>query len=198
MICLSSSALIRRESLRPAAMAVRCLAVAAISYNVSRTPSLFPRRLTSTTAPIVPATRVDDPISPYTRTAYCGHLSLAQHANQTVALTGWIESIRKLSPELTFLVLRDGTGKVQLVMRNRPDLVKLVDAQASLESIVAVKGKLVPRPDPSLGVAMAAAGETTAMQEVAVESVEVVNRAAKLPVHLFGPPDTLVRIFFLT
>ncbi|ORZ33422.1 tRNA synthetases class II-domain-containing protein [Catenaria anguillulae PL171] len=178
MICLHLLVpVIRHQSVRPlraAAASARHLRFAAVPRPNEQDAALFGN------SHIVPATPVDDPVSPYTRTTFCGHVSLSQHSGKAIALTGWVESIRKLSPELTFIVLRDGTGKVQLVLRNRPDLVKQFDSQASLESVVAVKGKVVPRP----------AGDKQT-QELEVDSVEVVNRAAKLPVHLFGPPDSL-------
>lgn len=79
------------------------------------------------------------------RTCYCGQIS-NQHINQEVILMGWVHRRRDLGG-LVFIDLRDREGIVQVVFN--PEINAAAhEKSASLRSeyVVAVRGKVVPRP----------------------------------------------------
>lgn len=79
------------------------------------------------------------------RTCYCGQIS-NQHINQEVILMGWVHRRRDLGG-LVFIDLRDREGIVQVVFN--PEINAAAhEKSASLRSeyVIAVRGKVVPRP----------------------------------------------------
>lgn len=65
---------------------------------------------------------------------------LAKHAGQSVTLAGWVHRVRELA-NVAFLILRDRSGLVQIVLRDptlRPQLEGLVE-----QSVVEVTGMVV-------------------------------------------------------
>jgi aspartyl-tRNA synthetase len=93
-------------------------------------------------------------------------------AGKEVLLKGWIYEIRLLA-KLGFVLLRDKTGIVQCVVQGK-ELTKLSDL--SLESAVEIKGKTKE----AKVKAEFARGDV----EVDVESLEVISKAEKLPIHV--------------
>ncbi|CAG8542223.1 16890_t:CDS:10 [Rhizophagus irregularis] len=84
------------------------------------------------------------------RTHTCGDLR-SSHVNQRVVLSGWAQRIRKLSPELIFLPIRDSYGTTQLVYRS-PSLADYTNlilqeklSQLSTESVICVEGVVIQR-----------------------------------------------------
>ncbi len=93
-------------------------------------------------------------------------------AGKEVLLKGWVYEIRLLA-KLGFVLLRDKTGIVQCVVQGK-ELEKLSDL--SLESAVEIKGKTKS--------AKVKAEFARSDVEVDVESLEVISKAEKLPIHV--------------
>jgi len=93
-------------------------------------------------------------------------------AGKEVLLKGWVYEIRVLA-KLGFVLLRDKTGIVQCVVQGK-ELEKLSDL--SLESAVEIKGKTK--------AAKVKAEFSRDDVEVDVESLEVISKAEKLPIHV--------------
>lgn len=89
-----------------------------------------------------------------------------------VLLKGWVYEIRVLA-KLGFILLRDKTGIVQCVIQGK-ELEKLSDL--SLESAVEIKGKTKE--------AKVKAEFARNDVEVDVESLEIISKAEKLPIHV--------------
>jgi aspartyl-tRNA synthetase len=93
-------------------------------------------------------------------------------SGKEVLLKGWVYEIRLLA-KLGFVLLRDKTGIVQCVVQGK-ELGKLSDL--SLESAVEIKGKTK--------AAKVKAEFARDDVEVDVESLEVISKAEKLPIHV--------------
>jgi len=87
-----------------------------------------------------------------------------------VLLKGWVHEIRNLS-NMTFLLLRDFSGLVQCVVKDK----KLVDG-LSLESVVEISGKVKK--------AIVKAEFARKDVEVEVSSLKILNKAEELPIHV--------------
>ncbi|GBC10059.1 hypothetical protein RclHR1_09300006 [Rhizophagus clarus] len=120
------------------------------------------------------------------RTHTCGDLRL-NHVNRRVVLSGWAQRIRKLSPELIFLPIRDSYGTTQLVYRSS----KLADdtslvlrnelSQLSTESVICVEGVVIQRSQDTINKNM-----LTGEIEVEIDKLYCLNPAYTLP---FLPSD---------
>ncbi|HBG00126.1 MAG TPA: aspartate--tRNA(Asn) ligase, partial [Firmicutes bacterium] len=105
---------------------------------------------------------------------------LANHLEQEVRVKGWIYRIRRLS-QVTFLILRDRTGTIQVVVD--PDVIK--DTQVSTESVVDIQGFVTPEPRSRAGY------------ELVASQIEVLSLAENLPININGeelniPLDTVL------
>lgn len=97
-------------------------------------------------------------------------IELAQHVGRAVLLTGWVHHRRVLS-HVTFLVLRDGWGKCQVIPADASVL-----ADITPESVVEVVGHAVAEPRAPGGV------------EVREAAIRVIAEAeSRLPLDLFRP-----------
>jgi nondiscriminating aspartyl-tRNA synthetase len=92
--------------------------------------------------------------------------------SQKILVQGWIYEIRELS-KLAFLLVRDSTGIVQCVVK--PDVMKDF-SELTLESAVEIKGKTKS--------AKVKADFTREDLEVEVESINIISKAEKLPIHV--------------
>jgi len=70
-------------------------------------------------------------------------VELPTHVGEQVTIAGWIHSIRRLA-KVTFVVVRDGWGTVQIVVAN-PDRLAPLDG-LELETVVEVTGTVVAEP----------------------------------------------------
>jgi len=109
------------------------------------------------------------------RTHRCCDIDTAR-VGETVRLAGWAAKIRDMGG-VTFIDLRDRYGTVQLVFEDgdlpaRSGLVKL-------ESVIAVGGRVRPRPEGMVNATMA-----TGAVEVAASQLEVLNPCKPLPFQL--------------
>src|SRR3990167_5262340 len=106
------------------------------------------------------------------RTHHCNELRPA-HVGQTVTLSGWVHSRRDLGG-LIFIDIRDREGRTQTVF-DPSDLPREVfERAASLrsESVVAVNGKVRPRPAGTINPKIAS-GEV----EVMASDLQVLNES---------------------
>ncbi len=98
---------------------------------------------------------------------------LPAHAGKRVRLAGWLHRLRRLS-EVTFLILRDGSGLAQVVVHDPALDARLAELNA--ESVLAVEG---------LAVAMPQAPGGVELHEPAVELIA--PSVAPPPFDLFRP-----------
>lgn len=89
---------------------------------------------------------------------------------EQVLIKGWVERIRELST-VTFLIVRDRTGRVQVTADPR----LLAQLRIATESVVAVCGTVAPEPRAKAGY------------ELVAESIDVLAGAANLPININGP-----------
>src|SRR6185312_2344 len=92
---------------------------------------------------------------------------------QPVRLAGWVHRIRRLS-NVTFLILRDGSGMAQIVVEERSIRQALLDLEH--ESVIEVGG---------MAVAVAQAPNGVEVHRPIIELTA--SAAAPLPVDLFRP-----------
>ena len=64
------------------------------------------------------------------------------HVGERVSIAGWLQSLRRLGG-VSFLVIRDGWGIVQVVAETEAELGPLQDGASGVESIVTVEGVVV-------------------------------------------------------
>src|SRR3990167_2346857 len=91
---------------------------------------------------------------------------------QEVLLKGWVYEIRELS-KMAFILLRDISGMVQCIIQG--DLMKKI-SELSLESVVEIKGKVKE--------AKVKAEFARKDVEIEVNSLEIISKAEKLPIHV--------------
>lgn len=116
------------------------------------------------------------------RTHHCNELR-AEHAGQTVTLTGWVHSRRDLGG-LLFIDLRDREGRTQTLF-DPADLAKDVFEVAThlhSESVIEVTGKVRVRPAGTNNDKI-----PTGQVEVLVQSFIVLNNAEVLPFPVDDP-----------
>lgn len=97
-----------------------------------------------------------------------------------LVVAGWAEHIRVIG-RLVFIVLRDRTGRIQLVVRKNisPEAWKLA-RKLSVESVIAAKGVLKENPEAPGG------------REVVVSELEVLSPADPLPIDVREPEKTIL------
>ncbi len=107
---------------------------------------------------------------------------LKNHLEKTIILSGWVDSIRDLQ-YVQFIVLRDGTGKVQLTIEkndHNKELNTLV-ATLTVESIVTVEGLLKSNLNVKLN-----------SMEIIPSSIKIDNIAdSNLPINIKDKDKTL-------
>lgn len=69
-------------------------------------------------------------------------VEVSAHVGERVRIAGWLHSLRRLGG-VSFLVMRDGWGIVQVVAETEAELGPLQDGASGVESIVAVEGVVV-------------------------------------------------------
>lgn len=74
---------------------------------------------------------------------------LQQQIDQTVQIRGWINTVRPFG-KMNFLILRDRTGLMQIVIENKEEYQKIASLQPG--SIVSITGKVVTTSQAHLGV----------------------------------------------
>ncbi len=92
---------------------------------------------------------------------------------EEVLLKGWIFEIRELS-KMDFILLRDMTGIIQCIAFESKIMKKI--SELSLESVVEIKGKVKE--------AKVKAEFARHDVEVEINSLEIISKAEKLPIHV--------------
>jgi aspartyl-tRNA synthetase len=121
---------------------------------------------------------VSDTLGTWKRTLFCGDLR-KEHIGQEVTLMGWVLR-RRDHGGLIFIDLRDRTGLTQLTFD--PDLCAAahqVAEGARNEFVLAVKGKVIPRPAGTVNPNM-----KTGEVEIQVSECKLLNRSKPLPFTL--------------
>jgi len=92
-----------------------------------------------------------------------------KHINETITLAGWVSRVRELK-KVKFIVLRDRTGEIQVVVKTDSELFNL---PLGREDVIAVTGKPVASDVAKAGV------------EVLPDNIEVINKSKQpLPVDI--------------
>ena len=126
---------------------------------------------------------VIDFLGDWKRTNYCGDLRAAD-IGRDVLLMGWALR-RRDHGGLIFIDLRDREGLAQIVFD--PDNCPAAHAKAETvrnEFVVAVKGKVIPRPEGTVNPNL-----PTGEVEIAVTECRILNRSKPLPFTLDGYVD---------
>ncbi len=89
---------------------------------------------------------------------------------EKVTLKGWVDSIRDHG-KITFLDLRDRTGKIQVIGQNLPKL--------NQEDVVMIEGKIKARPEKLVNKKI-----ETGSVELEVEDLKVISKSQELPIPL--------------
>ena len=110
------------------------------------------------------------------RTRWCGELRKAD-AGKTVVLNGWVHRVRRFG-RLVFILLRDRTGLVQVVVRKGS---QAFDAAKKLqpEYVVAVKGSVRERPPKEVNPEM-----PTGEVEVVAEELQILSTSKPVPIPI--------------
>ena len=121
---------------------------------------------------------MSDTLGTWKRTLFCGDLR-KEHIGQEITLMGWVLR-RRDHGGLIFIDLRDRTGLAQLTFD--PDLCAAahqVAEGARNEFVLAVKGKVIPRPAGTVNPNM-----KTGEVEIQVSECKLLNRSKPLPFTL--------------
>lgn len=118
----------------------------------------------------------------YKRSHYCADVSKEELIGQYVQLNAWIENIRHLSQNLVFLVLRDRSGKMQVVHQVEDGANDSLTAklnELAVESVVFVRGQVRKRPGVNINESM-----LTGSYEIVLNDLMILNEASPLPLQL--------------
>lgn len=110
------------------------------------------------------------------RTCYCGEVSEAMIGKE-ITLMGWV-SRRRVFSHFSFILLRDRTGIVQVVVDgdNSPEDIVKKDKEIRGEYVVAVKGTVQARTEENINEKMA-----TGKVEVAVSELRILSESETPP-----------------
>lgn len=121
---------------------------------------------------------MNDILGNWKRTHYCGELR-SEHIGQEVCLMGWAHR-RRDHGGLIFIDLRDRTGLAQLALDPDRDLEAHTKAErVRNEFVVAVRGKVSPRPDGTVNPKM-----PTGEVEIEISELRILNEAKTPPFML--------------
>ena len=109
------------------------------------------------------------------RTHRCGEID-TRLIGEEVRLAGWAAKIRDMGG-VTFIDLRDRYGTVQVVFEDGD--LPAAGGEVKLESVIAVAGRVRPRPEGMVNETM-----VTGAVEVAVSELEILNPSKPLPFQL--------------
>jgi aspartyl-tRNA synthetase len=118
------------------------------------------------------------------RSSYCGEVN-NELIGQVITLSGWVDRKREIGG-ITFLLLRDRTGVVQLVFDSSfsKEAFDLAN-ELNLEDVIKISGKVRNRAEKDINKEM-----KTGQIEVIVDKIEVLNKAVDLPFHVQNSINT--------
>jgi nondiscriminating aspartyl-tRNA synthetase len=100
-------------------------------------------------------------------------IEASAHTGERVRVEGWLHSLRQLGG-VSFLVIRDGWGTLQVVAETASELTPLQDHEASVESVIAVEGLVVPMPQAPGGIEL---------HDLRIEVITPVTEAPPVPLN---------------
>ncbi|MEM0014847.1 MAG: aspartate--tRNA ligase [Zestosphaera sp.] len=113
------------------------------------------------------------------RSHWCGELR-REHIGAEVVVNGWVHTIRRMG-RITFILVRDRTGVVQVVMSSRSPYYGMTE-NLTPETVVAVKGVVRARPPAQVNPEL-----PTGEVEVELRELVVLSKAKPLPIPVFDP-----------
>ncbi|WP_338968332.1 aspartate--tRNA ligase [Fusobacterium nucleatum] len=126
------------------------------------------------------------------RTHNLGELRL-KNLGEVVTLSGWVDTKRNVSTNLTFIDLRDREGKTQIVFNNELLSEKVLEEVQKLksESVIRVIGEVKERSNKNPNI-------PTGEIEVFAKEIEILNACDTLPFQISGVDDNLSENMRLT
>ena len=126
------------------------------------------------------------------RTHNLGELRV-KNIGEVVTLSGWVDTKRNISTNLTFVDLRDREGKTQIVFNNELLSEKVLEEVQKLksESVIRVVGEVKERSNKNLNI-------PTGEIEVFAKEIEILNACDTLPFQISGVDDNLSENMRLT
>lgn len=126
------------------------------------------------------------------RTHNLGELRI-KNIGEIVTLSGWVDTKRNVSTNLTFIDLRDREGKTQIVFNNELLSEKLLEEVQKLksESVIKIVGEVKERSNKNPNI-------PTGEIEVFAKEIEVLNACDTLPFQISGVDDNLSENIRLT
>lgn len=126
------------------------------------------------------------------RTHNLGELRV-KNIGEVVTLSGWVDTKRNVSTNLTFIDLRDREGKTQIVFNNELLSEKVLEEVQKLksESVIRVVGEVKERSNKNLNI-------PTGEIEVFAKEIEILNACDTLPFQISGIDDNLSENMRLT
>ena len=126
------------------------------------------------------------------RTHNLGELRL-KNIGEVVTLSGWVDTKRNVSTNLTFIDLRDREGKTQIVFNNELLSEKVLEEVQKLksESVIKVIGEVKERSNKNPNI-------PTGEIEVFAKEIEILNACDTLPFQISGIDDNLSENMRLT
>lgn len=117
-------------------------------------------------------------MSRYSRTHYCGELSL-DNLGEKVTVTGWVQKRRDLGG-LIFIDLRDRSGIIQCTANKDIDESVFNEAfKVRGEYVLVITGEVVKRAEGAINKRMA-----TGYIEIAISSLEIISKAETPPIYI--------------
>ena len=126
------------------------------------------------------------------RTHNLGELRV-KNIGEVVTLSGWVDTKRNVSTNLTFIDLRDREGKTQIVFNNELLSEKVLEEVQKLksESVIKVVGEVKERSNKNPNI-------PTGEIEVFAKEIEILNACDTLPFQISGVDDNLSENMRLT
>ena len=126
------------------------------------------------------------------RTHNLGELR-SKNIGEVVTLSGWVDTKRNVSTNLTFIDLRDREGKTQIVFNNELLSEKVLEEVQKLksESVIKVIGEVKERSNKNPNI-------PTGEIEVFAKEIEILNACDTLPFQISGIDDNLSENMRLT
>ncbi|HOI25129.1 MAG TPA: aspartate--tRNA ligase [Caldisericia bacterium] len=115
------------------------------------------------------------------RSKYCGELSINdQNTKQT--LSGWIDRIREVGGGLSFILLRDRSGVIQLVVdASKHPALHEASTKLHHEDVICIEGLVSPRAEKDINPQM-----KTGQIEIIVDKIEILSSANQLPFNVLN------------
>ena len=100
-------------------------------------------------------------------------IEVATHVGEHVRIMGWLHSMRQMGG-ITFLVLRDGWGRIQAVAESTLEIAPLTEHHCGVESVIAIEGRVVKETQAPEGVEL---------HELRIEVITPVQEPPPFPIN---------------